>query len=170
MNIEKAISRYFGLKKNEDWLRHANPYSVFTRIIVLPLFAISIWSRLWIGWYSLIGVILLIVWTFVNPRLFPEVKEIRSWWSKCVIGEYLWTNRDKFNIPAHHYSMINILTFLQGISGIVLAVGLYKFDLFLTLLGTISVYFSKMWFLDRMVWIYQDLKKKEDIEKWLKVG
>jgi hypothetical protein len=33
----------------KSWLRHANPISVWTRFAVLPLLALSIWSRAWVA-------------------------------------------------------------------------------------------------------------------------
>lgn len=31
------------------WQRHANPWSGWTRVATMPLFAIAAWSRVWIG-------------------------------------------------------------------------------------------------------------------------
>ena len=42
----------------------------------------------------------------------------------------------------------------------VLIIGLWKFDICFTIIGAIVVYLSKMWSLDRMVWIYEDMSKK----------
>ena len=36
------------------------------------------------------------------------------------------------------------------------------------LLGVVIVYFSKLWFLDRMVWLYEEMKDKEpEYKRWL---
>ena len=32
------------------WARHSNPWSVWTRVPILPLLALSIFARAWIGW------------------------------------------------------------------------------------------------------------------------
>ncbi len=79
------------IKKPEKWLKHANPWSLITRFLIL-----AVWSRVWLGWYSLIPIILLIIWTLVNPVIFP--------------------------------------------------------------IGTIFIYLAKMWFLNRMVWVYMEMK------------
>jgi hypothetical protein len=42
--LERSVARLFGLK-GEDWQRHANPVSVWTRFAVLPLLALAVWSR-----------------------------------------------------------------------------------------------------------------------------
>ncbi|WP_377193710.1 DUF6653 family protein [Ruegeria meonggei] len=40
--------------KDEVWLRHANPWSVWARVLTpLPLLALAIWSRAWIGYANL---------------------------------------------------------------------------------------------------------------------
>ena len=40
-----------------------------------------------------------------------------------------------------------------------------RIDFLLTIIGIIIVYLSKMWFLDRMVWIFEDMKKKQGNSK-----
>ena len=165
MNIEKRIANHFGLRTQEDWLKHANPWSVATRFVILPLLILAIWSRIWIGWYSLVFVLLLVVWSLVNPTLFPRCTKIDNWWSKSVLGEYFWSNRDNIPVPEHHYKVIKVLTFLQTVGGIVLTVGLYKLDILLTVIGTVSIYISKLWFLSRMVWIYEDMKSHIEYRK-----
>ena len=41
------------LMKMDDaaWKRHANPWSAWTRTLILPLLALTVWSRVWIGWW-----------------------------------------------------------------------------------------------------------------------
>jgi len=157
--LEKSIADSFRLRTPEDWLKHANPWSLATRIVILPLLILAIWSRIWIGWYSLIFVILIVIWSIINPVIFPKNPKIDNWWSKSVIGEYFWANREDIPISKHHHRIIKILTILQSLGGIILIIGLYKLDIYLTLVGSIIIYFSKLWFLDRMVWIYEEMKE-----------
>jgi len=79
-----------------------------------------------------------------------------SWGSKAVLGERVYMNKKSTPIPVHHRLPIKILNGLQSLSGLVLAYGLWDLHGYLTLLGTTSIYLSKMWFLDRMVWLYED--------------
>src|SRR5215218_4741490 len=81
-----SVTRLFGLE-GDRWLRHANPVSVWTRFAVLPLLALAIWSREWIGWWSLAAVALVLVFMMVNPLLFPPPRSTRNWASKGVFGE-----------------------------------------------------------------------------------
>ena len=65
--------------KGDNWLRHANPLSVWTRFAVVPLLALAIWSRDWIGWWSLAAVAAVLAFMMVNPLLFDEPRLTRSW-------------------------------------------------------------------------------------------
>ena len=49
--MEQRIARLFGLT-GDKWMQHANAMSVWTRFAVVPLLALAIWSRAWLGWYS----------------------------------------------------------------------------------------------------------------------
>src|SRR6478672_2795060 len=64
--MEQRIARLFGLT-GDKWMRHANPLSVWTRFAVVPLIALAIWSRAWIGWYSLIPIALALTWIVFDP-------------------------------------------------------------------------------------------------------
>ena len=46
--------------------------------------------------------------------------------------------------------------------------GLYNLQLWPTILGVVLVYPGKMWFLDRMVWLYEDMKDSNpEYKSWL---
>ena len=83
-----SVNKLFGLE-GERWMRHANPVSVWTRFCVLPLLALAVWSREWIGWWSLAAVALVLVFMMVNPLLFPPPRSTRHWTSKGVFGVLL---------------------------------------------------------------------------------
>lgn len=164
MIFEKRISRFFGLK-DDEWLRHANPVSVWTRFIILPFLSLSIWSRVWIGWYALFPILILLLWAYINPRFFKKPKTTKSWAAKSVLGEKIWANRDQIVVPDHHKSIITMLTALQLAGGVVLAIGLYKLHLWMTLCGITLM--AKMWFLDRMVWIFEEMKGHPEYRRLL---
>lgn len=75
------------------WRRHANPWSVWTRATVLPLIILAVWSRVWIGRWSLVLVALSVLWMWLHPRVFGEPKTSRHWASRGVMGERVWLNR-----------------------------------------------------------------------------
>lgn len=154
MELDKALSKLF-LPDDDSWLKHANPWSVWSRFATLPFIVLSIWSRVWIGWYCLIPIVILIVWILINPTLFSKPKDFNSWAAKAVLGERMFMKRKENPISAEHSKVIVILNVLQSCGALVLIYGLWILDLSLTIHGTVYVYMGKMWFLDRMVWLYE---------------
>ncbi|HZD43564.1 MAG TPA: DUF6653 family protein, partial [Methanomicrobiales archaeon] len=71
MTLEEKISALF-LLDDETWMRHASPWSVWTRFTALPLLVLAFWSRVWLGWGALAPVILALLWTYYNPRIFSR--------------------------------------------------------------------------------------------------
>ena len=157
MELDKSLSKLF-LPDNDSWLKHANPWSVWSRFATLPFIVLSIWSRVWIGWYCLIPVSILMFWIWINPTLFSKPKDFSSWGAKAVLGERVFMNRKDTPIPDGHSKIITILNVLQSFSGMVLIYGLWSLDVGLTIHGTVYIYLTKMWFLDRMVWLYESSK------------
>jgi hypothetical protein len=166
----KTIERFFRMDE-ATWLRHCNPWSVYTRMATLPLLIMAIVSRMWIGWWSLIPVILLLLWIWINPRAFPPPKRTDNWASKCVFGERVWLNRSEVPIPTQHHRMAILLSLVSGAGLPFLAWGLTALSLWPTILGATLVYAGKLWFLDRMVWLYEDMRETTPkYAEWLKRG
>lgn len=159
MSLEKQIAQIFNLQ-GDSWMKHANPWSIWTRFATLPFLVLAIWSRVWLGWYCLIPISILVIWLIVNPTLFKKPKSLDNWGSKSVLGEKYWSERKKKPVPKHHNLPVLFLTILQTIGGIVLIIGLWQLEINLTIIGTITVYLTKMWFLDRMVWVFEDMKNE----------
>jgi len=166
MTIERRIASAFALD-DETWLRHAHPWSVLLRNTVLPILVLAFWSRLWLGWYALIPVAIALLWTWLNPRIFPAPETFDHWASKAVFGERVWLNRDVIPVPEHHRIVPNILSALAGIGMVVVFWGVYAFDVWPTLCGMALVYCGKLWFLDRMVWLWEEMKDTtEEYHNW----
>jgi hypothetical protein len=158
---EQRVARLFGLR-GDNWMRHANALSVWTRFSVLSLIALAIWSRDWIGWYSLIPIALALVWMMVNPLLFPPPRSTRNWASKSVFGERIWVDRNRVDIPAQFRSPVpNTANALAGVGMLVLAYGLITFDVLPTIAGILVVSIGKLWYLDRMVLLFEDMKRRD---------
>ena len=156
-----SVNKLFGLE-GERWMRHANPVSVWTRFAVLPLLALAVWSREWIGWWSLAAVALALVFMMVNPLLFPPPRSTRHWASKGVLGERIWTERDKVTIPAQFRAsgVTNATYAIQVVGMAVLVYGLVRFDLLATVTGLVIAQTAKAWFIDRMVLLFEDMKTR----------
>ena len=61
MDIFALSEKLMGMD-SEAWARHANPWSVWTRITGGTGVFIAIWSYHWIGWYSAIAIVLALSW------------------------------------------------------------------------------------------------------------
>ncbi|MBJ3777595.1 hypothetical protein JCR33_17955 [Acuticoccus sp. 2012] len=138
------------------WRRHASPWSVWTRVPILPALALAIFSRAWIGWWALLPVALLVVWTFLNPRVFAPPRGPPGWATRAVWGERLWLARHERPVPRHHAEAARRLTLASGLGLPILAYGLIALDGWATVAGTILAAGAKLWFVDRMVWLYDE--------------
>lgn len=165
MNLERKISSSFKMDE-KTWNRHSNPWSVVTRVTVTPILVLSLWSRVIFGWYSIILVIFGLIWMYVNPRVFSPPKSTNNWASKGVFGERVWVNRDKVPIPEKHRKVPNILSIISGIGFIFILFGTYKLDILIVLFGFSLNLLGKLWFVDRMVWLYEDMKHLPEYEKF----
>ncbi len=155
---ERRVAKLFGLE-GEAWMRHANPVSVWTRFSVVSLLAVSIWSRDWIGWLCLIPIALSVIWMFVNPLLFTAPRSTRNWASKGVFGERIWADRDSVEIPPQFRSAVpRVANAFSTLGLALLAYGLVELSLLPVLAGIVIVHLGKLWFLDRMVLLFEDMK------------
>ncbi len=167
MTIEQKIANLFKMD-DKTWRRHANPWSVFTRTSALPLIVLAVWSRVWLGWWSIPFIALSILWTWLNPRIFRQPKTTNHWASKGVFGERVWLNRKYVPVPAHLRNFPNILSGVSAVVTLFVVWGVILIDLWPTIFGIVVAILSKYWFLDRMVWLYEDMKDADpEYQSWL---
>ncbi|MEO0939182.1 MAG: DUF6653 family protein [Pseudomonadota bacterium] len=156
-NVFTAAEKMMALSE-DDWLRHANPLSGWTRFLTgAPLLVFAIWSRVWIGWWALAAVAAALVWIWVNPRAFPKPHDYGSWMSRAVLGERIFLAKDDYDIPQHHLRMAHLTTALALAGVIPLIWGLIVLDPWAAVLGLALAILAKAWFCDRMVWLHADL-------------
>lgn len=167
MTLEKGVAGAFSMDE-AAWARHANPWSVWTRNTALPLLILAFWSRAWLGWWSLIPISVALLWTWLNPRIFPVPRSTDNWASKAVLGERVWMNRKEVSVPERHRTVPNVLSAVAAAGAVCVVWGVAAFALWPTLLGAALVYLSKLWFLDRMVWLYEDMRESTpEYRRWL---
>jgi len=166
MVVERKVAGLFNLT-DENWMKHANPWSVWTRYSVLPMIVLAFWSRIWIGWWCLIPVTISLTWMFINPVFFPKARSTKNWASKSVLGERVWQNRDKISVPEYHAKILYILNGISSL-GLLLSIwGIVALDIWPAILGVSLAYIGKSWYLDRMVWLFEDMKHIPEYGEWL---
>ncbi|MEM8856033.1 MAG: DUF6653 family protein [Pseudomonadota bacterium] len=153
MGARSRIERAMGMSETA-WARHTNPWSYWTRIPILPLLALAIYARVWIGAWCLVPIALLCAWTFINPRAFPAPRSFHHYTARGVLGERVWLARKQTPIPSHHSTVAAVLSAVSLVGVLVLAYGLVVLDPWATIAGTVTAVGAKMWFVDRMVWLY----------------
>jgi hypothetical protein len=167
MTLEQKIARLFRMDDTAR-RRHANPWSGYTRFFMIPLIALAFWSRVWLGWWALAPIILVLIWVWLNPRVFPEPNSTDNWASRAVLGEWVWMNRKSVPVPKHHLVMPNVLSAVSAAGAVPFVLGLLLLDIWPTVAGGIIVFISKLWFADRMVWLYGDMKDATpEYRSWL---
>jgi hypothetical protein len=166
ISLEQYIADIFGLD-DERWLQHANPLSVYSRYTVLPLIIISIWSRKWLEIYFLMPLAFSLLWTYLNPRFFSKPDSLDNWASKSILGERIWKDKGSFDVGRDFIIQVRILNFIQTLGIPPLAWGLYYYKFWPILTGVILLNLGKSWFLDRMVWLYEQHKNHEKVQEWL---
>jgi len=143
------------------WAKHANPLSVYSRMSILPLMSLAVMSRIWLGWYALAPIALVILWTWWNPRAFGPPKTTDSWAAHGTFGERVFLNRANISIPSHHSRWAMGLGTVSGVGAVPWIYGLWSLDYGMCLFGLALMVGGKLWFVDRMVWLYQDMKNTD---------
>lgn len=157
MDIFKAAENLMRMD-DEAWARHANPWSGYTRIAAsVPIF-VAFWSAQWIGWWSLLPIVVVIAWVFVNPRLWPAPDRVETWIGAGVLGERVWLNRKSVPVPAHHARFANLTTAISALFFLIAVYGFIAGDFWAAFCGWFSAVLAKCWFIDRMVWLWSDMK------------
>ena len=167
MTLERKLAGLFNLT-DANWMKHANPLSVWSRYSVLPLLVLAFWSRAWLGWWCLIPCALAVLWMFYNPVLFRKPETTKSWASKAVFGERIYLNRDKVALPTHHCTpLFAIITGLSSLGFVVSVWGVASYSVWATVYGVTVLCLGKSWFLDRMVWLFEDMKDTDpEYQSW----
>lgn len=158
MRLERLSEKIMGMSE-QDWQRHTNPWSGWSRLITLPLLAFSIWSRVWIGpWFYLL-LLLSLLWIWINPRLFKIPKNTENWMSKGVLGEKIWLQKKYICVPHSYKYLIRILNTFSALGMIPYIYGLVILNLYLVILGMVIIIISKLYFIHIMTKIYTHNKK-----------
>lgn len=140
------------------WARHANQWSVYSRIVGGTAVFFALWSGYWIGWAAVVPVALAVGWIYLNPRLFSPPKSTSNWAARGVLGERVFLNRRAVPIPGE-YVTVSYLTTAVAIGFILLCVlGFWRQDFWLAFTGWHAATVVKLWFVDRMALLWDQMQ------------
>jgi hypothetical protein len=163
-----TIASLFGMD-DDAWERHANPWSVWTRIATWPLLMLVLWSFHWWGAWSLLPLGVLAGWIALNPRAFPPPASTKSWASRAVMGERVYLQRESRPIPVYHANAAQLLSIGSGVGALVMGAGLLTAEPTAYLVGGVATLLCKLWFVDRMAWLYDDTSREvTEYRDWLR--
>jgi hypothetical protein len=158
MNFARLFRRC-SFMTDDAWRRHANPWSVYTRFAAIPVFILAIWSRDWVGAWSLVPTAATIMWLIVNPFVFPRVDEPRHWVSKGIFGERVWLC-EYHKVPRAFRGPLRWAMAL-GIFGTVLLIwGLMRLDLWPTLVGAALLTLAQLWRISLFARVYEHIGRR----------
>jgi hypothetical protein len=157
MSLQAGVAKIFGLTGDDAWRRHANPWSVYTRIPIPILLVAAIWSRVWLGWWCLLPVAAVLIWTLVNPRVFAPPGSMNHWASRSVLGETVWGRRAETPVPERHRTAPLVLGVVSAAGVPFVVWGLVVLDPWMTAFGVAVQMAGKLWFIDRMALLYDDV-------------
>ena len=140
------------------WARHANPWSVYSRIWGGVFIFFAIWGAHWIGWLAAAPIALAVAWVWINPRLFPPPKTADSWATKGVLGERAFINRKTVHIPFGFQRAGWATTGFAMFFLLLFAYGLITGAFWTGLAGWFGALTAKLWFFDRMAWLWEEMK------------
>ena len=147
-----------------SWRRHANPWSVYSRMTILPLLALAVWSRIWIGGWSVAAVVAVIAWTWLNPRLFPAPERMDTWAAKVVQGERIWLQGAPEVVAIRHRRAVAVLAGASLIGLCLLGWGLITLHVWATILGIAIAAGAKLWLADRMSFVCDAVNRQVERE------
>ncbi len=159
MSVDKFINRAMGMTE-ETWRRHANPWSVWTRLLSVPAFALAVWAREWIGWWCLLPIGAIATFMWLNTRIFAPASDATRWETRAIMGEQKWLLRREAPIPAHHLKATILIVGVSTAGILPLVWGLYALDVWATVLGVVMIVGGQMWFLDRLAWLHDETARR----------
>lgn len=97
---------------------------------------------------------MLIIFLIINPKLFPKPKHHNAWISRAVLGERLYTKQGLFK-----KDLATFLNYLNGLAVIAAIYYTWTHQLELAIGAILISILLKLWFLDKMVYYYEEHKK-----------
>jgi hypothetical protein len=155
MSLGRPFARLMAMD-DAAWARHANPWSGWSRLATTPVLFLALWSHVRLGWWALLPIGLVGVWLWANPRVFPPPASRTAWMTRGVLGERLWVEGRADAGPEVRWILaLQAWLTLTGVVGIALQA------FWVGLVGLHAGAATKLWFLDRMVRVYDAARAGE---------
>lgn len=135
--------------KEKTWVRHANPWSGWTRVLLMPMIAFGLYFHS----YWILGAT--IVWGIVNPLIFPKPKQTDNWMSEGVLGEELYFKEGK-KLRKDLPTLLNLINIPVFFSFLFFS---WQQEVWAMVFSGLLVMVVKFWFIDRMVAFYKKERK-----------
>jgi hypothetical protein len=85
------------------------------------------------------------------------------------MGERIYLLRAFRPIPVYHANAATLLSIGPAVGGLFMAAGLIADEPWVYLAGCIAAGLCKLWFLDRLVWLYDDMAREvPEYQAWLR--
>ena len=89
--------------------------------------------------------------------MFGPPRSLDHWASRAVLGETFWVDRKRVPVPARHRIAPHVLTAMNTLGLPFVAWGLIALDVWIALFGLAVQTAGKLWFLDRMALLHDDM-------------
>ncbi|RDI45235.1 DUF6653 family protein [Nocardia mexicana] len=151
MSTTQITANTFGLN-DENWRKHANPWSVWSRMAAFAVMLAAIYLRDVLGWWTLAVLVGGVAFMFANTRMFRPIDVPSRWDERGIYGERLWTEKAPAAEP--HRRAISAIIGIAGVGLPLIGWGLVSVQIWPTVFGWTLVFISQLWQIDRFVAIY----------------
>lgn len=134
---------------DETWSKHANKWSGWTRVLLMPILGVGLFYHNWF----ILG--LAVIWGIVNPLVYPQPKSVDNWMSMGVLGEQLYFKNGR-KVKRDLPSLLNILNIPVFIAFLYFG---WKQNIEALILSALLLMTIKFWFIDRMSRLARDTLK-----------
>jgi hypothetical protein len=132
------------MQLEQFWQKYANPLSGWCHFYTYPLLIIAVYFHSWYLALLAFGLFVL------GPFLLPEPSKKKYWITRAILGEQIFYRR-QFFLQRHLATTILALSLLTFAFALLTA---YNQHYYLCLSFVVLTILFRMWFLDKMVAIY----------------
>lgn len=140
--------------KEQTWRRHANPWSVRTRLATVPFIVLAAYSWTWIGWWALAPGAAIALWLWLNVLVFPPVDEPVRWESRAIFGEKIWLASKARDLPQPELGRARAPLVASFAAVALAAYGIIFLQPVAAAAGAAGVIAGQIWFLDSLARLF----------------